>query len=91
MMAMVSSTAPPQTLQVPGEPGQTVTIRRLGRRALKRAARHDATHDAAMLIRRSVLAWDPPRTAPPADGSELQRWLAREILTYSSAPGAARG
>jgi hypothetical protein len=47
-------------------------------------------YDPAVLLMRSVLAWDPPRTAPPGDGTPLQLWLAREILDYSK-PQAEEG
>jgi hypothetical protein len=125
---MFASNAEPKTLDVPNEPGQRVTIRRLGWGALRAAEearqarewakaadwlnaqgtewigdtlqRHggksgvmakvnaDPMHvyDAATLIQRSVLAWDPPRAAP--EDGPLQQWLAREILRLSNIRGA---
>jgi hypothetical protein len=100
--SMFASQHAPLTLPVPGEPGQTVTIRKLSHKALhdaevemiRRRGREGralsllnepdpvARYDAGVLIQRSVQAWDPPRTAP-APGSELETWLAREILRLS--------
>ena len=112
-----------KTLDVPGKPGHTVTIRKVGWMALRdaeqsmmrRAARlfaergraavekafedfggKDAVraadkampwerYDAAVLMQRSVLEWNPPRKAPSAEQEpELVTWLAREIVLLSA-------
>jgi hypothetical protein len=118
---MFASKAEPLTLQVPGMPGQTVTIRKLGHSALRDAERvcqvravqfirengpealqreverHGGAgavfakvavdpwlkYDAATLIERSVLSWNPPRTKSVPERSELEAWLAREIACFS--------